>query len=212
MNNKTKKKIFSKKFWDRATTILLVLTGGVLSILGGLLAQQCAYNNTLELQRTNLRESSYTQLSGLRVTLRQQYVTRFEALTYFYYHEYKYYHFGNNDIDSEQMQRFLIRSEDYVDIITETWQKIYNALAEIKVSFDVTPEIDKLITTIINYENPIIKNPNEGEVQINSPEDLENWKKQTVIEIQNYSILQYDLPIQQLLAELEKQLITDQLE
>lgn len=199
----TLKKVFDNKAF---LIVLGAIIGGLISLLGGVVAQQCSYHYTLELQQNNLRETSYTQLCGLRVILRQEYTTCFEAIINCYYHQYKYFHFSNNAIDYEQMNRYQIRSEANIDIITKTWQDIFNRLAEIKISFKMTPEIDQLILSIINYSNPTIKNPVEGEVQINSPEELENWRKQTIIDIKNYSFFQYDLPIQQLIDELEKQL------
>ena len=208
MDKGTKKKTFSKKFWDKVITIILVLFGGILSLVGGLLAQQCSYNNALELQKKNLRESSYIQLSGLQNTIQQQYATRLEAITYFYYHQYKYFNnYSDKDIEEEEMKRYELRCEEYVEIIKQPWQEIYNNLAEIKISFDITPEIDNLIKSIINHGDPVkqLENPVDGGVQF-SINDLENWRVQTISNIHNGEYFQYNEPIQQLLTELEKQL------
>jgi hypothetical protein len=186
--------------------VLGAIIGGGMSLLGSFIVQHYSYQNNIELQQKNLRETSFAQLSGLQVVLRQAYVSRFEALIYSDYHEYKYYYFSNNSIDFEEAKRWMIKSEDYVDVITKAWQDVYSCFAEIKISYEITPEIDQLINILRHYKNPEIKTPLKGQVQINSLQELESWKGNAVNGMNDLSMIEYDIPLQQLLTALEKQL------
>jgi len=187
-------------------TIVAVTLGGLLALVGSYLAHKWQYQRTIALQQRSTKEKTYARLSGIRISLRQSFVSRFEALIFSDYHEYKWKNFGANDLDLKEAQRWMQKSEDYVNTVTGLLRDIFECIADVYIAYSTTVEITSLTERIYNYKTPSIKSPLNGEVEVRTPDELENWKKNALSQLQALVENEYGEPLHQLLTELRKQL------
>lgn len=190
-------------------TIVAVILGGLLSLFGSYFAHRWQYQRTIALQRRSTQEKTYARLSGLRIVLRQALVSRFEALIFSDYHEYKWRNFGGSGLDLEEAKRWMQKSEDYVDTVTSILRDIFECIADIHIAYSTTVESSNLIERIYNYKTPTIKSPVRGEVPVSTLDHLENWKKNAVSQLQDLVENECSAPLARLLTELQKQLNRD---
>jgi hypothetical protein len=187
-------------------TIFAGILGGLLSLVGSYFALRWQYKRTISFQRKSTQEKTYVKLFGLRISLRQAFVSRYEALIFSDYHEYKWKYYGANNLDREEAQRWMQKSENYVEKITDLLRDIFECIADIHISYKTTTEIIDLTERIYNYKTPAIKSPIKGEVEVRTPADLERWKETAVSQIQNLVEREYAELLHSLLNELRKQL------
>ena len=192
--------------WQNLITILL---GGLLTLIGSYFALRWQFKRTAELQRKDSKEKTYVRLQGLRIAIRQTIVSRYEALIYSDYHEYKWKNYGGNAIDLEEAKRWMQKSEKLLEEATNLIREIFECIANIHISYKTTDEISKMADRLYNYKTLGIKSPLKGEVTIANIADLENWKTSSVSQLDGLVTKEYAEPIERLLKELRKQLGRD---
>lgn len=186
-------------------TIIGIVVGGLLTLTGGYLAHRWQYQRTVNLQRKTIKERTYASLWALRKKLLQAYVSRFEALIFSDYHEYKWGHFGAQELDLQEAGRWMQKSEAYVDRIVGIEADLAECLADVRIAYKRTPEITNLTQHIYYHKTPVIKTPMRGEVTVNTVSDLDTWKEKAVKDLQQLIETEFGRPLEALAVELEKQ-------
>ena len=193
MNNEMKIVIISS-----IGTLFIALLSGYLSYHWSLSSQKKIYNHQMRLQ-------TYSELLGYRQLLSQLFVSRFEALIYSDYHEYRWKIQGapGESIDKTEAIRWMHKSEDLVIEISKEVQNLFKTIGAIRVLFNDSPELQKLSNNIFNYKNlEIIQRPNENW----SLEQIEEWKLKSVSSGHSLVDENISIPIKKLVTYLENEL------
>lgn len=185
--------------------VAISLLSVMLAFLGSHLSHRWESRKPGYRQLEALRESSYERLQGLRNSLLQGYVSRFEALILSDYHEYKYRNLGAQQLDFEEAKRWLGKSETYVETLTDMESNLAECLADIRTAYKKTSGIAKLTEQISHHKIPEIKSPLRGEVAVKTVGELEAWKEKAVKDLHQLVETEIGRPSGRLAAELENQ-------
>ena len=96
----------------------------------------------------------------------------------------------------------MYKSEEMVIKIAENNNKLFNIIGVIHTLYPSTPEFNKLIAKIYNFKTPEIM----GDAHEIKTEDLENWKKKAVSDLQKVVENEYSTPISNLIGYLSNKI------
>lgn len=183
---------------------IFVLLGAFIAMLSGIvlvyLTNKLEIKKEIQLKNYEKRQIVYSELMGMRLTMSQLYLSRFEALVYSDYHEFRY-KITKDNIDLSESIRWMHKSEDFVKDIAQHNQKLFEKLGLTKILFPNSSELDKLIEDLINFKTPIILQNPTDEMNISQ---LEEWKVKAIKDLQKIVEEEYKRPIDNLLRHLYK--------
>jgi len=143
----------------------------------------------------------YRELNGIRILLRQLFVSRTEAYIFSDYYELRY-KLTKNEWDFKEAERWMHKSEDYVIKITDCLKDLFSILAISSRLFKNNSEIQFLIARLYKYKTITINKPPE-KISI---EKLDQWKTKAIKESQNFIEIEYGKSIENLIKKISKTL------
>lgn len=151
------------------------------------------------------RQQTYAAIMGARHLRNQLVVSRFEALIFSDYHERRWQLAGspNDSFDFREAQRWMHRSEELVLEIARANQALFKELGVARTAFSPSPELNELIERLYRFSTPAISFPTGQKGQ-----DLEEWKKQAVTQLQALVEKEYGAPTDALLQYLNANMRT----
>jgi hypothetical protein len=196
----TREKLFLALFGS-----LLTLVVSLFSVfVGQYLAQQNS-ERAFRLQRQQeLRERSYTKLLALKVPWSQAVQTHVEAnmLSDYYYARFQALTHDKEDLAEAKRQND--RALALIPTISDVQRQVFEALAEARIGFAPTPELDKGFDAIYSFQTISLKKFERDKVR--TVADLDRWKEQAGKEVVALAKGQYQDPIDAILPQLLAQL------
>lgn len=176
----------------------IIAIGGF--IVGAVLQYRLGIKSQQKINNLQLRQKTFGELIGLKFLTAQLYVSCFEALIYSDFHEQKCKLAGSpkDSLDMQEEKRWRYKNEEMILKIAENNNKLFNIIGIIHTLYPSTPEFKKLIAKIYNFKTPKIM-VDAHEIKT---EDLENWKKQAVSDLQKVVEKEYSTPINNLIGYL----------
>lgn len=181
---------------------LLAVLGGV--ALGAYLTYRFGIKAQIQISNYQKQQKAYSQLMGLKFLITQFYVSRFEALIFYDYHEalWKLENYQKQSLQFQEAQRWMHRSEALVFDIAKNNQTLFETIGSIRIVFNDTPELEALTQRIYRFKTPKIGDPpTSADVPT-----LNSWKEKAVEELQRLVEHEYAEPIDNLLDYLTKEM------
>lgn len=148
-----------------------VLTGGLI---------------THKLEQTRDRDTqirvAFAGLHGIRKSLKQLYVSRFEAFIYSDYHEARWRLSGQTSaIDFNEALRWMNRSEELVFEIAKTEERLAQTCGTILVNFKKNSELVGQVESLLSHAVPKLRTRPESNWSV---QQVHNWRMRAVPEVQ----------------------------
>ncbi len=181
---------------------LLTLTG---TLSGVYLVYLLGFKNQKKIADRTARQNSYSDLMGLKFSISQLYVSRFEARIYSDFHEMRCKLLGASEgsHDFTETKRWMQKSEDLVLDIANKNERIFHTIGVIKSVFQASDELDKLTNKIYKFKPPSV---HDVPSDIKKIEQLNDWKVEAISLLQAYIQREITEPLDQLLNYIEGKL------
>jgi hypothetical protein len=189
---------------ESASYLVPAIVALIAAIITPFLTYQLGLRTQLEASEKQKKQQAHSELLGRKAIMTQLYVSRFEALIYSDYHEARWKLVGSpkDSIDLQEAQRWMHKSEDLVLEISKSNQSLFETLGLIRTSFRQTSELDSRLDHLYNFKIPqITKHP----FDLNANQ-LENWKVQSVKQLQNLIEKEYSRPLDEISTYLAKEI------
>ena len=127
----------------------------VVTLVGLYIGQYISNKNSVEfyqLQRmSEMRERSYSKLFSLKVPWSQAAQTHLEAmiLSDFYYTRFQV--FSHTPEDLAEAKRQNDRGLDLIPTISNLQREVFESIAEIRISYNLTPELNNVLDTLYDF-------------------------------------------------------------
>jgi hypothetical protein len=189
-------------------TLIFVIIGGVVGMVGGVVGQYYAskfqYAVQTQLQIHQGQREVFSRIMGRKFTILQLYASRQEAVINSYYHEALWKHFGSSkdSVDLQESQRLMNRSNQLLDEIIKSNQGLIEDLGTIRALFPDTPKLNGLINRIYDLKALHSYRPPSS----TSPDELVLWRDSAIGELEGIIYSNYGVPIDELLDYLSDRL------
>jgi len=191
-------------------TIIIALITPLFTIIGIVIGNYLSHQSAQELyllqRRSELKERTYSRLMGLKLPLTQALRTHLEAKMLSEFYDARYIRLSHRSEDRVESKRQYQRALDLVPKIADLLREVFESLGEVRIAYDLTPEIETQVNAIYTFSAADISPP--GQDEIRSEVDLERWKNKINTQIVQYLDDQYTTKFNSLLPELLKQLKT----
>ena len=192
-------------------SLTIIVVTFLLTLISSLVVQyftnHWGFTNQVKANERQKQQEVFGQLMGRKFLTSQLYVSRFEALAYSDYHEalWKLAGHPKESLDLQEAQRWMHKSEEFVQEISENNLGLFQTVGMIRALFPSTPQLRELVDRIYRFKTPKITGPTD---KMNSAQ-LASWKTQVVKELQELAEREYAKPIDDLLDYLAGELAKD---
>ena len=172
----------------------LLITG---TILGAFLAYYFGLKKEKEIHDYRERQLAFSRIMGLKPSITQLYVSRFEARIISDYHEtlWKQRGCSPDSLDLEEAKRGMRKSEDLVMEIVRERKTLLETVGLIRALFPQTQELFNITDRIYYARPPAVKGPPDDAT---NKETLDRWKNEAVKQLQEYVKREFGQPIENL--------------
>lgn len=186
------------------TILITAIVTFILTTLGSYFTYRWNISAQKIISKEQRQQEAFSRLMGKKILIMQLYVSRFEAMVYSDYHEAKWKNAGypNESLDMQEAVRWMHKSEDYAIEIAKATQSLFEDLGLIRILFPPTPELEEHINKLYYFKTPKIL----GEPFNMNTNELEEWKKRSVQDLQKLVKDEYGTSIDNLLDYLIKEI------
>ncbi|MFH1653901.1 MAG: hypothetical protein ABIE74_07570 [Pseudomonadota bacterium] len=176
--------------------IVPLLTGAVIPVFVTYLTRKWIFGENKKKKQKQI----YSDLMGIKITLRQSVVSRFESQIFFQYYQ-QLYLLTKNEFTKIEFKRHLERSEQLVTDITHSLQKLFEQLGYVNAYYSQSNKLDQLVNELYEYKTPVIYDPKPDLTQ----DQLNEWKDKGQAELSRWVEENYATPINKLLNLLREE-------
>jgi hypothetical protein len=188
-------------------SILTAIVALIVAVLSPFLAYQCGMTSQIKLSERQEMRRAYADLMGLKAVFRQLTVSHQEAVILVNYYEARWKLSGAPK-DGFELQEAIsnVRKAEALTLeIAKTNQKLFETIGVIRMTYRDTPELVKLTDRVYNFLSPRVL----GEPSKMKPEELEDWKRSAIQNLQRFVEREYSEPIEELVKYLTPQVPRD---
>ncbi len=171
-------------------------------VIGAAASHFFGFQSQVKLDELKAKREVYGELMGLKFSLSQLYVSRFEAFLFSDFYEKRWELTGKkiDSFDFKEANRWMHKSEELSISISVKQQDVFRTIGLVNALFIDSDEKSRLVDSVYKFKDPVIF-PFPNNVELNQ---LEALKKQGVEELQDKVKSEITAPIDNLLEYLKK--------
>ena len=181
-------------------TIVTGIIQIIVTVLAAFLAYQYGVTTQVKLSERQEMRRAYADLMGLKALYRQHVVSHQEAVILVNYYQARWKLSGapKDGFELQEATSNVRKAEALSLEIAKTNQKLFETLGVIRMTYPETPELVQLTDRIYNFRSLRIL----GDPSKMKPEELEDWKRSAVENLQKFVEREYSGAIEELVKYL----------